>query len=61
VARLRHFVGLSIDEVAYALGLSRATTFREWACARSWRSTALAPREMSDPETSRGGELHVSR
>jgi hypothetical protein len=41
VARHRLFAGLSIDEVAEALGLSRATAFREWAYARSWLATAL--------------------
>src|SRR5262249_54842412 len=48
VARLRLFAGLSIDEAALALGLSRSTAFREWAYARSWLTTALAPRERSD-------------
>ena len=42
VARFRLFAGLSIDEAAEALGLSRATAFREWAYARSWLTTALA-------------------
>jgi RNA polymerase sigma factor (TIGR02999 family) len=42
VARHRLFAGLSIDEAAEALGLSRATAFREWAYARSWLATALA-------------------
>ncbi len=41
VARHRLFAGLSIDETALALGLSRATAFREWAYARSWLATAL--------------------
>jgi RNA polymerase sigma factor (TIGR02999 family) len=54
VARLRLFAGLSIDEAADALGLSRATAFREWAYARSWLTTALAPRERNDTEAGRG-------
>jgi predicted DNA-binding protein (UPF0251 family) len=41
VARHRLFAGLSTDETALALGLSRATAFREWAYARSWLATAL--------------------
>jgi predicted DNA-binding protein (UPF0251 family) len=41
VARLRPFAGLSIDEAALAMGVSRATGFREWAYARSWLATAL--------------------
>jgi hypothetical protein len=44
VARHRLFAGLSIDEVAEALGISRATAFREWAYARSWLATALDAR-----------------
>jgi RNA polymerase sigma factor (TIGR02999 family) len=50
VARFRLFAGLSIDETADALGLSRATAFREWAYARSWLTAALAPRERGDAE-----------
>ena len=42
VARFRLFAGLSIEEAAEALGLSRATAFREWAYARSWLTAALA-------------------
>jgi RNA polymerase sigma factor (TIGR02999 family) len=41
VARLRLFAGLSIDEAAEAMAVSRATAFREWAYARSWLATAL--------------------
>ena len=54
VARCRLFAGLSIDEAAEALGLSRATAFREWAFARSWLTAALAPRESHDTEPGRG-------
>ena len=41
VARLRLFAGLSVDEASEAMGVSRATAFREWAYARSWLATAL--------------------
>jgi RNA polymerase sigma factor (TIGR02999 family) len=41
VARHRLFARLSIDETAEALGMSRASAFREWAYARSWLATAL--------------------
>jgi RNA polymerase sigma factor (TIGR02999 family) len=41
VARLRLFAGLSIEEAAEAMGVSRASAFREWAYARSWLATAL--------------------
>jgi RNA polymerase sigma factor (TIGR02999 family) len=43
LARLRLFGGFSIEDAADALGLSRATAFREWAYARSWLSVVMAP------------------
>ena len=36
VVDLRYFAGLSIPEVAAALGISLATVGREWALARAW-------------------------
>jgi len=36
VVELRFFAGLSIPEVAQALGLSPATIERDWAAARAW-------------------------
>ena len=42
VARLRLFAGLSVEEAADALGVSRATAFREWAYARAYLTAALA-------------------
>jgi RNA polymerase sigma factor (TIGR02999 family) len=41
VARLRLFAGLTADEAAEALGVSRATAFRDWAFARAWLTAAL--------------------
>ncbi len=42
VARLRLFAGLSIEEASAALGVSRATAFRDWAYARAILTAALA-------------------
>lgn len=42
IARLRLFAGLSIEEAAEALDLSRVTAFRDWTYARAWLTTALA-------------------
>jgi RNA polymerase sigma factor (TIGR02999 family) len=42
IARLRLFSGLSMDEAAAALGVSRATAFRDWSYARAVLSAALA-------------------
>lgn len=42
VARLRLFAGLSVEEAGDALGVSRATAFRDWAYARAWLTAALS-------------------
>jgi RNA polymerase sigma factor (TIGR02999 family) len=44
VAKLRLFVGLSVEEAGDALGLSRATAFRHWTYARAWLRDALSDR-----------------
>jgi len=36
LVKLRFFAGLSIDQVAKALGISRATAIRHWSFARAW-------------------------
>jgi RNA polymerase sigma factor (TIGR02999 family) len=41
IARLRLFAGLSVDDAADALGVSRATAFRDWSYARAWLMAAL--------------------
>jgi DNA-directed RNA polymerase specialized sigma24 family protein len=38
---LHFFAGLSIDEAAEALGVSRATAYRQWAYARAWLRVEL--------------------
>lgn len=38
----RVFAGLSVEEAAATLGLSRAAAYREWTFARAWLATALA-------------------
>ena len=41
VAKLRHFAGLSLQEAARALGVSRLTASRNWAYAKAWLYGAL--------------------
>lgn len=36
LVKLRYFAGLSIEEVAEALGISEATAKRDWVYARAW-------------------------
>jgi len=41
LVKLRYFVGLSEEEAAIALGISRATASRYWTYARAWLINAL--------------------
>ena len=36
VVELRFFAGLTVPQVAAALGVSRATVERDWTAARAW-------------------------
>ena len=47
VARLRLFAGLSIEEAAEALGISRATAFRDWEYVRAVLTAALTGNKNS--------------
>jgi RNA polymerase sigma factor (TIGR02999 family) len=42
VVKLHVFTGMTLDETAEALALSRATVFRHWAYARAWLRSALS-------------------
>ncbi len=42
IVLLRYFCGLTMPEIAEALGLSRATVEREWAFTKAWLSRALS-------------------
>lgn len=41
VVKLRFYAGLSMEETAEALGISRATAYRHWTYARAWLRCAL--------------------
>jgi RNA polymerase sigma factor (TIGR02999 family) len=45
VVELRHFAGLSIEDAATALGMSRATAYRHWTYARAWLRDAVTGAE----------------
>jgi RNA polymerase sigma factor (TIGR02999 family) len=45
IVELRYFGGLSVEETASALGLSRATVLREWRLARKWLAHELSREE----------------
>jgi RNA polymerase sigma factor (TIGR02999 family) len=38
----RVFAGLSVEEAAVTLGMSRATAYREWSFARAWLASVLS-------------------
>jgi RNA polymerase sigma factor (TIGR02999 family) len=41
LVRLRYFAGLTLEEAAALLGISRATAARHWAYARAWLFDAI--------------------
>ncbi|MBV8905286.1 MAG: sigma-70 family RNA polymerase sigma factor [Acidobacteriia bacterium] len=43
VVQLRYFGGMSLEEVAEALGVSPETAKRDWKLARAWLYSQLAP------------------
>jgi RNA polymerase sigma factor (TIGR02999 family) len=42
LVKLRYFAGLSIEEAAEVLGISRANAYRQWTFARAWLRCRLA-------------------
>ena len=54
VVRMHFFAGLSIEDAAVALGMSRATAYRHWAYARAWlrcemNDSALECSDLAEP------------
>ena len=47
LVKLRYFAGLSLQEAADALGISRATADRYWAYAKAWLYCALSGKAKS--------------
>jgi RNA polymerase sigma factor (sigma-70 family) len=45
LVELRFFGGLSLDEAAEVIGVSRATVKRDWVFARAWLQRELAGRD----------------
>ena len=48
VVKLHFFAGLTMDDAAAALGVSRATAYRHWAYARAWLKVRLPDRNSED-------------
>jgi RNA polymerase sigma factor (TIGR02999 family) len=42
IVQLRYFAGLSVEEAAQALGVSRAHAYRQWTFARAWLLQVLS-------------------
>jgi RNA polymerase sigma factor (TIGR02999 family) len=48
LVELRHFGGVSIEEAATALNMSRASAYRLWGYARAWLLNELAGEPLTD-------------
>jgi RNA polymerase sigma factor (TIGR02999 family) len=49
LVKLRYYAGLSFDEAAKLLGISRATAKRHWAYARAWLFASIKDSGESEP------------
>jgi DNA-directed RNA polymerase specialized sigma24 family protein len=49
VVKLRLYAGLSVEEAAEALCLSRAQAYRHWTYARAWLRAALQEDAAEEP------------
>ena len=49
LVKLRYFAGLSIEQAAKALGISRRTAVDHWAYARAWLRREMARNGQSGP------------
>jgi RNA polymerase sigma factor (TIGR02999 family) len=47
LVKLRFFGGMSVDEAAASMGISKRTATRYWAFARAWLFDALRPDDIS--------------
>ncbi len=48
IVKLRYFAGLSIEEAARLLGMSRSSAYEHWAYARAWLRCALRIEDDQD-------------
>jgi RNA polymerase sigma factor (TIGR02999 family) len=49
VVKLRFFAGLSNDDIAKALGVTRRTVIRDWVAARAWLLRMISAEDTSTP------------
>ena len=46
IVRLRYFTGLSVEDAAQAVGISRASAYRHWTFARAWLMEELSSKNQ---------------
>jgi len=47
LVKLRYFAGLTLDQAAQALGISRSTAYEHWAYARAWLLAEITKGDQS--------------
>jgi RNA polymerase sigma factor (TIGR02999 family) len=50
LVKLRYFAGMSVEEAASVLGISRATADRHWRYAKTWLYCAVTRSSLPDPQ-----------
>jgi RNA polymerase sigma factor (TIGR02999 family) len=60
LVKLRYYAGLSVEEAAAALGLSRTVAYEHWAYGRAWLQAALGePDENGGPPGPDGPGIRI--
>jgi RNA polymerase sigma factor (TIGR02999 family) len=49
LVKLRYFAGLTLDQAAHALGISRSTAYEHWAYARAWLRVEMTKGDDATP------------
>ncbi len=60
IVELRFFAGLTVEETAEALGISKATVKRDWALAKAWLARQMARGPAASGEAGKAGETDGS-
>jgi len=55
IVELRFFAGLTVEETAEVVSVSKATVKRDWAMARAWLRRELERRHPDAPDSAGGG------
>jgi RNA polymerase sigma factor (TIGR02999 family) len=60
LVKLRYYTGMSVEDAAEALGMSRAAAYRHWTYARAWLRCYVAAADDSAEQSERGASEDIA-